>query len=364
MEHLFRHTYITIIKLFKPSGVECPHLATQTENKKKHMLRKYILYIIIGVSLIACDRQSHPGAPEAVEQAIGMVPTSVAATRALISDTEGLQREGFIVYGYKETTSNGIQVFDHQAVNYSNRWTYTPTRYWDRAAAYYFGAFSPQTLDANHQGTGKDTHTILIDAPHWQVIDGSEADIIVATSHDEAESYLELHGGEVDLHFEHILSQLEVQLACSSFLTHEHRLHTLSYRNVPAAEGVATYHLDYTDPSRAAMGEVDMATNALTIANSDEGIVINPEGKEIVSFKQLVVPFQTDKPEGIEIDVDYSVNGKKRNTTVATQLQVLEAGKRYVLRLTFSSNGIDIVPTIQINEWVDEEMDEDDKYNW
>jgi hypothetical protein len=293
-----------------------------------------------------------------------MVPTSVAATRALISDTEGLQREGFVVYGYKETPSSGSQVFNHQAVNYDNRWSYTPTRHWDRAATYYFGAFSPQSIDVNHQGTDKETHALFIETPHWQTIDGNETDIIVATSHDDAENYLELEGGVVDLAFDHILSQLEVQITYSSFITNTYRLHSLAYRNTPSADGVATYKLDYTKPERSAMGEVMMATNAITIANSDEGIVINPEGKEIVSFKQLVVPFQTDKPEGIEIDVDYSVNGKKRNTTVATQLQVLEAGKRYVLRLTFSSNGIDIVPTIQINEWVDEEMDEDDKYNW
>ena len=127
-------------------------------------LRRYILYIIIGVSLIACDRQSHPNAPETVEQAIGMAPTSVAATRALISDTEGLQREGFVVYGYKETPSSGSQVFNHQAVNYDNRWTYTPARYWDRAATYYFGAFSPQSIDVNHQGTGKETHALFIEA--------------------------------------------------------------------------------------------------------------------------------------------------------------------------------------------------------
>jgi hypothetical protein len=195
-------------------------------------------------------------------------------------------------------------------------------------------------------------------------IDGNETDIIVATSHDEAENYLELEGGVVDLAFEHILSQLEVQITYSSFITNEYRLNTLAYRNVPSASGVATYKLDYTEPSRSAMGEVEMATSAITIANSDEGIVIRPEGEEMVSFKHLVVPFQTDKPEGIEIDIDYSVNGKKRNTTVATQLKALEAGKRYVLRLTFSSNGIDIVPVIYINEWVDEEMDEDPKYNW
>ena len=330
------------------------------------LLRRYILYIIIGVSLIACDRQSHPNAPETVEQAIGMAPTSVAATRALISDTEGLQREGFVVYGYKETPSSGSQVFNHQAVNYDNRWTYTPARYWDRAATYYFGAFSPQTIDASHQGTGKDTHTILIDAPHWQVIDGSEADIIVATSYDDAENYLELEGGVVDLAFEHILSQLEVKFVRGAFLMNEYRIHAVSYKNVPVTEGSATYTLNYTTPENSAMGAVTMTVgdNAVTIANSEGGIVVKPEGdKDPVAFKHLVVPFTTSATGGIGVVVDYSVSGVRREITVSTQLQTLEAGKRYVLTLLFNS-GAEIVPTIYINEWIDEEIDENDKYNW
>lgn len=330
------------------------------------LLRRYILYIIIGVSLIACDRQSHPNAPETVEQAIGMAPTSVAATRALISDTEGLQREGFVVYGYKETPSSGSQVFNHQAVNYDNRWTYTPARYWDRAATYYFGAFSPQGLDVAHQGAGQSPHSILIEAPYWQVIDGSEKDIIVATSHDDAENYLELEGGVVDLAFEHILSQLEVKFVRGAFLMNEYRIHAVSYKNVPVTEGSTTYTLNYTTPENSAMGAVTMTVgdNTVAIANSESGIVVKPEGdKDPVAFKHLVVPFTTSATGGIGVVVDYSVSGVRREIIVPTQLQTLEAGKRYVLTLLFNS-GAEIVPTIYINEWIDEEIDENDKYNW
>ena len=330
------------------------------------LLRRYILYIIIGVGLVACNKQSHPIAPETVEQAIGMAPTSVAATRALIADTKELQREGFIVYGYKERPSDAEQVFAHQAVNYTIGWTYSPTRYWDQAATYYFGAFSPQGVDVDHQGTGKAPHAVLIETPYWQVIDGSETDIIVATSHDAGNNYMVQQGGYVDLAFEHILSQLEVQFAHSPFLMNEYRLHSVSYKNVPVANSTATYTLNYTTPENSAMGAVTMTTgdNAVAIANSEGGIVVKPEGdKDPVAFKHLVVPFTTSATGGIGVVVDYSVSGVRREITVPTQLQTLEAGKRYVLTLLFNS-GAEIVPTIYINEWIDEEIDENDKYNW
>ena len=326
------------------------------------LLRRYILYIIIGVSLIACDRQSHPNAPETVEQAIGMAPTSVAATRALISDTEGLQREGFVVYGYKETPSSGTQVFTHQAVNYNNRWGYTPTRYWDRAASYYFGAFSPQTIDTNHQGTGKATHTILIEAPHWQVIDGNEVDIVVATSHDEAENYLDLQGGVVDLAFEHILSQLEVQIVRNALLTNEYRLTKLAYNAVPTDNATATYTLDYTTPSNSAMSTVPTAEK-IAYSNA-KGVVVSSEVKGETTFKYLVVPFNATTDGGLQIVVSYTVNGgTPKQSTVKTGLATLEAGKRYVLKLTFDS-GLDIIPELEIADWEEQEIDEDPKYNW
>ena len=329
------------------------------------LLRRYILYIIIGVGLVACNKQSHPIAPETVEQAIGMAPTSVAATRALIADTKELQREGFIVYGYKERPTDTEQVFEHQTVNYTVGWTYAPTRYWDQAATYYFGAFSPQTVDVSHQGTGKAAHIILIEVPYWQTIDGSEDDIIVATSHDEGNNYMEQQGGYVDLAFEHILSQLEVQFAHSPFLMNEYRLHSVSYKNVPVASGEATYTLNYTTPENSAMESITMSTgdNSVPIASSEAGLMVKPEGSEPLAFKHLVVPFNTGAANGMEVVVDYSVNGARRTVTVPTKLQVLEAGKRYVLTLLFNS-GIEIVPTIYVNEWINEEIDEEPKYNW
>lgn len=329
------------------------------------MLRQMKTYywMLLCVGLMACNKKSHPSTPETVEQAIGMLATSVTSTRALISDTEVLQSEGFIVYGYKHTLAEGTQVFAHQPVNYNYGWTYAPTRYWDIAASYYFGAYSPQHLTAEHSGTDLEAHIVTLEAPYWQKIDGNETDIIVATSQDEANNYLTLNNGVVDLHFAHILSQLEVQFVRSPFLMNQYRLHAVGYRNVPIANGTATYRLNYTTPSQSAMNVISLSANPVAMLDNTDGIVVAETVQEVTTLKHMVVPFSTNNANGIEIVVEYSVNGIKRTATAITKFQTLEPEKRYTLRLTFDS-GAEIKPEIYINEWNDEEVDEDDKYNW
>lgn len=321
--------------------------------------------ILLCVCLSACNKQSHPNTPEVVEQAIRMFPTSVASTRALISETEDLRKEGFIVYGYKQTPTTGAQVFDHQEVTYDGIWEYSPTRYWDIAASYHFGAYSPQSIAAAHNGTGKGTHTLTIEAPYWQVADGDETDIVVATSHDTAENYLALGNGTVDLHFEHILSLLEIQFVHDPLLMNEYRLHRVAYKNVPIVDATSTYTLDYTTPTNSAMSTIEMLETAdsIKITDTDEGIAVMTEVTEAATCKHLVVPFGTNSPTGIQITILYSVNGANRYGVVNTNLQRLEAGKRYVLKLVFNS-GATIIPTIYIGDWIDEDVDENDKYNW
>ena len=255
-------------------------------------------------------------------------------------------------------------MFAHQPVNYNYGWTYAPTRYWDIAASYYFGAYSPQHLTAEHSGTDLEAHIVALKAPYWQKIDGNETDIIVATSQDEANNYLTLNNGVVDLHFAHILSQLEVQFVLSPFLMNEYRLHAVGYKNVPIANGTATYRLNYTTPSQSAMNVISLsATTPVAMLNNTDGIVVAETVQEVTTLKHMVVPFSTNNANGIEIVVEYSVNGIKRTATAITKFQTLEPGKRYTLRLTFDS-GAEIKPEIYINEWNDEEVDEDDKYNW
>ena len=62
--------------------------------------------------------------------------------------------------------------------------------------------------------------------------------------------------------------------------------------------------------------------------------------------------------------VYYSINNVDATPiAVNTGLKTLEAGKRYVLTLTFDS-GTRIKPDLKVLNWDTKVVDEDDKYNW
>ena len=320
----------------------------------------YIYIVAIAFLLQGCHRDSHPSAPDTDLYAISMSPSEVrGATRALINNVADLQAVGFKVYGYKEDKSGDReQVFAGQEVTYRGDWEYTPIRYWDCVANYSFAAYAPASVEVVSNTEGN--HTLKFTVPHWQAIDGT--DIIVATSQGPATEYLDRHAGTVKLDFVHILAQLEVQIVRNAFLTNTYKLTGLSYNAVPQDNAATTYTLDYTTPASSAMDEVARGVNKTAYTN-DEGVVVDPEAKAETTFKHLVVPFEAATDGGLQIVVNYTVAGAPRQATVNTGVAALEAGKRYVLKLTFNS-GLDITPHFEIADWIDEDVDEDPKYNW
>ena len=333
------------------------------------MMRVSRYIYIIGVAALAlqgCNKDSHPSTPDMADYAISMSASKVVdGTRALIEDVADLQNIGFKVYGYKTDKAGKQQVFAGEEVTYgaTNGWQYSPIRYWDRMANYKFAAYAPATLPTYVQVTHTTgaNQTLGITVPNWQAIDGTETDIIVATSQGEAADYLDLHNGTVKLDFAHILAQLEVQIVCNALLTNEYKLTALTYSTVPTGDGKATYTLDYTTPNNSAMGTV--ATGDMVVYSNTTGVVVEPEVKNETTFKHLVVPFSPTTEGGLNIVVDYTVNGTPRQATVKAGVVDFEAGNRYVLKLTFNS-GAEIIPKLQILDWEDVDVDEEDKYNW
>ena len=321
----------------------------------------YIYIVAIAFLLQGCNRDSHPSNPDTDLYAISMSPSEVrGATRALINNVADLQNVGFKVYGYKEVkAANREQVFDGQEVTYRSNWEYSPIRYWDYVADYYFAAYAPANVQVTSSTDGNQTITFTL--PNWQAIDGT--DIIVATSQGPAAEYLNQHAGTVKLDFVHLLAQLEVQIVRSAFLTNEYTLTGLTYKTVPTDKDNATttYTLDYTMSANSAMAEVVTADKIAY--NNGVGVVVDPEVKAETTFKHLVVPFAATTDGGLQIVVNYMVNGTPRQATVKTGVAVLEAGKRYVLKLTFDS-GMDIIPELEIADWEEQVIDEDPKYNW
>jgi hypothetical protein len=289
------------------------------------------------------------------ELAISMAASSVeSTTRALINSAAELN--SFRVDAYKEGTSNE-QVFSKHLVERGGEgWTYSPVRYWDRKATYYFGAYSPENTTISTETKG----VLTISAPNWQTIDGTEKDIIVATSQGAATDYLNTHGGTVKLDFTHILAQLEVKIVRNSMLANTYKLTGLSYAQVPVGDGTTAYTLNYTTPENSAMGIAVLGEK--DVFNGSEEIY--PEAKTETTFKHLIVPFGIQTEKELQVVVEYTVSDVSATPiAVNTGLKALEAGKRYVLTLTFDS-GADIKPSLDVLDWDTQEVDEDDKYNW
>ncbi len=310
--------------------------------------------------LQGCNRESHPSTPDAEPYAISMSPSAV--TRALIDNVADLRTTGFKVYGYKEDkAANRTQIFTDQVVNYDEGWKYTPVRYWDPATNYCFAAYAPATLNGiavANTTTGSQTLTFTL--PQWQKLNGSETDLLVASSQGAATEYLN-RGGVVNLAFDHIYAQLEVQILRNAFLVREYKLTSLHYKYVPSnADG--TYTHDFATPANSTYTTTILSEDAQSVEMMTGDVVIAPTPKAETTFKRLVVPF-TSIDEGFKIVVGYTVGGYSYTAEVSSGLKTVEAGQRYVLRLNFNS-GADIIPSLTVEDWIPEKLDEDDKYNW
>ena len=319
-------------------------------------MKRYVIHILIGMAFCL---QACRGNIDTEEMAIDMTAASVeGTTRALINSVADLHE--FCVDGYKEGTSNE-QVFSKHLVERGGEgWTYSPVRYWDRKATYYFGAYSPKNAVVNPTET---KGVLTISAPNWQTIDGNEKDIVVATSRGTATYYIDTHYRTVKFNFEHILAQLEVQIVRSSLSSSEFRLTQLTYGSVPEQNGSTSYNFDYALRAHSAMGSAVLGS---MVAYSDAtGVVVPGETDSEVSFKHLVVPFALTDSKVMTITVRYntSFSSTSREVTVGTGLTAMEAGKRYVLKLTFNG-GMEISTSLEVANWNTEEVEEDDKYNW
>ena len=205
-----------------------------------------------------------------------------------------------------------------------------------------------------------DTRTLTLTLPRWQKVNGKETDLVVATSQGAANTYLNTHGGQVKLAFDHLYAQLEVQVVRNAFLQNDYRLTSLKYQDVPAEDGDATCTLRYTVPTASMTTSTTDAWMTIYDGNAE----VPPEPNGHTTFKYMVVPFATSSPDGFKIDVTYTSGGVETHAVVNSGLQALEANKRYLLKLTINS-GADIVTNpVEVLDWVDREVDEDDKYNW
>ena len=324
---------------------------------------RYITYSLLAALLmLGC---SETIIPEEQEYAISMTASSAEmdASRAIVDSDEALKKTALGVYAYKEVNSTKTLVFDNTELTYTatKGWDYSPTRYWDKAATKYcFVAFSPYTATHTYETTN---HTLTIsNIPYWQVIDDNVVDYLVANSSGSADYYLtqQQTSTAVNFNFSHILSQLVINIKKDANLSQTYLLKQVEYLNVPrGGDAKATYTLP--QEGIATMSEITLlnADATLTQFKKDEGETVRTGN---ISLPHLVVPFTLTNDKKVQVKVTYTVAGTERNKTVDTGITQLEAGKRYELTLTFK--GANIVPSLEIKNWEDVDVDEDPKYNW
>lgn len=172
-------------------------------------------------------------------QAIGFGTYAGKLTRAENSyqtETTGLNlhHESFIVWGYKNTAD--AYVFNGESMSYNtNSWTYTNTKYWDKAAkTYQFYAAAPNTgkwvLMPNTEAKGDDyfkyvnfgledeTLSATTYSQSFKEEGKNNIDLMIA-SPKKVEQYQIQSAEKVVFQFNHILSRLNITVNKSNKLT-------------------------------------------------------------------------------------------------------------------------------------------------
>jgi hypothetical protein len=254
-----------------------------------------------------------------------------------------------------------ILVFNNEKLYYdpTNGWKYDNIQYWIKSAIVYrFVAYSPYSpYHTGNVSYDMDAHTLKINnIPYWQEVGDAieDVDYLIANSKGNVDDYLSDSTG-VDLDFDHILSQLVVNIKKDASLNStEYILKKVDYINVPKGEEVATYTRTEENGS---MGDIEIVTELNRFYDSKE-----ISSDKNITLSHLTVPFDLNDKE-VQIRLTYTVAGTERSKTVENiQLTKLAAGKHYELTLTF--NGTEILHKLEIKDWSDINIDEDPKYNW
>lgn len=341
------------------------------------MNKLHIICISLCLLLTACYKDPEVWAPERPGQPeVEEIPISLSASssdmlsRAIIADDAGLQATNLGVFAYKEVAGIKTRVFNNVELDFvGGAWTYSPLKYWDRTATYYFVSYSPWNANVEYS---ESNHQLMIkNIPNWQAIDSDAKDYVVANDFGVAEGgYITPNGAmPVDLGFKHILCQLEVRVLKNPFLMNTYTLSGISYTNVPTKEGTATYQYNAPTGNNEAgapmegNGNMRVATSMQeqSMATPNAEIPGDPAQAAATTIKHLVAPFSD--PE-FKITLNYSINDvPAAPVAVDAGLDQLESNNRYVITLTFNS-GADISADVKVMDWVDKEVETDDKYNW
>lgn len=334
------------------------------------MKRLFILSAAVA-ALASCSNSeviTEVNEPQVPDKAIAFETFSSNATRAddptsensgqSADKTDGLNlhHNNFQVWGYKDVQTT--YVFDRVTVSYTaptsegqtGRWNYSPIHFWDKNAnSYEFYACAPATtgfeLNKNEDSKQKDDYFTLSDVTLYNTtlsstnysqfmksdqvsnsiianngettVDNNPTDIntdyMIANACKVENTDF---GSPVQLHFNHILSRLNITVKKGETLNSANaKLDVVSLEvNNMAAKGSFDEHATATDLSQGSKDRWTVATNDTKVnyvANALENVTDN----EKYILQSLVLPQEVEYEE---ITLDGKSGGKSGGTSVST----------------------------------------------
>ena len=323
---------------------------------------KKILYSILAVAALASCVKSEAVYTEDNSE-IKIKPATALATKAnqlaAIDGTEYPVAENFDVYGYWANLPAGSSFTNEDAevttylgeggavefTNKGNYWGGTTTYYWPKNGSLRFAAYSPSSVDMDHD-LDSDTYTVK---NYYQPSATAETwDLLIAPT---SQSYTAMTAAEnVSVVFEHALSWITVKVVAKD----EDAAKAFDIKKVTINDVVTTADLTavMSGAEKAMTWGLSETTAPVEIFNGSQGVTLDPTVIETTANGTLVIPQPTTT-----ITVDYTQKALEgtpqldnQKVTVDLVLDAEDApwkpGKHYIYTLVFGLDEILINPDV------------------
>lgn len=327
-----------------------------------------------------------------------------SSTKGSVNNIADFKAQGsFGVFGTKSLpNSTAAPVYRNQNVSWNGtKWTYSPLKYWDRDAAYCFGAYAPHIsatsgddvyVDYSMENKTFSLNNIpnLVRASMSSEESFDGVDYMVAASSGEARTYLSsTYLGVVDFSFSHILSMFEVTVSYPSknsstgvdddpgvdYFLMDVEIGSNTPEGgtavkVPAPDGKFKYTCDYSSGVVGSYSDVTMTTDKISIyhVNSwNEGLNIPVSPAKSLGY-WLCVPF-TDA-NGIYLRAQFKAGAGDSQPSWSNYLRLgtltgFEAGKKYTIDLRFDHGKLIELSDVIISDWPATAVEDSHPvYNW
>ena len=323
---------------------------------------KKILYSLLAVAALASCVKSEAVYTEDNSE-IKVKPATALATKAnqlaAIDGTEYPVAENFDVYGYwanlpagssftNESAEVTTYLGDGGAVEFTNKgnyWGGTTTYYWPKNGSLRFAAYSPSSVDMDHD-LDSDTYTVK---NYYQPSATAETwDLLIAPT---SQSYTAMTAAEnVSVVFEHALSWITVKVVAKD----ADAAKAFDIKKITINDVVTTADLTavMSGAEKAMTWGLSQTTAPVEIFNGSQGVTLDPTVIETTANGTLVIPQPTTT-----VTIDFTQKALEgtpqldnQSETVALTLDAdnnpWKPGKHYIYTLVFGLDEILINPDV------------------